>query len=247
MASRTLPGLGLNGFWALGEDGWNGGMDANLLKLSVLAQCVVKDVVNATPGSPVNGDVYLFGDSHPTNADAIAVYDNGAWTYYAPTKGWRAYDLTASALRTYDGASWTTTAGGLVDAPSDGTLYGRKNGAWAAVPSSATYRVGFFFTTTPTASEVLLRHVFTDAVTFPDEFVGAVGNVGTNPAASFVLTVAKNGATVGTITISTAGAFAFVTTGTTVAFAAGDVMTITGPSSADTTIANVAITLKGSL
>ena len=108
-----------------------------------------------------------------------------------------------------------------------------------------TYSVGFFFTTTPTASEVLLLHTFPLAVTFPDEWSGSVGDIGTNPTSSFVLDVQKNGASVGTVTISTGGAFTFATTGTTVAFAIGDQLKIVGPGSADATAANVSITFLG--
>ena len=38
MAERTLPGLGLTGFWDLGANNWKGGMDLNLRKLSLLVQ-----------------------------------------------------------------------------------------------------------------------------------------------------------------------------------------------------------------
>jgi hypothetical protein len=108
-------------------------------------------------------------------------------------------------------------------------------------------RVRFFFTTTPTASEILLLFVAEQAMTFADDFAGSRGSCGTNPASSFALDVQKNGASVGTITISTGGVFTFVTTGTTVSLAAGDVLKIVAPSSPDASCANVAISLKGSL
>ncbi len=109
----------------------------------------------------------------------------------------------------------------------------------------ASFSVGFGFTTTPTASEVLLLYTFAEAVTFPDEWSGSVGDIGTNPTSSFVLDVQKNGASVGTVTISTGGAFTLVTTGGTVAFAIGDQLKIVGPGSADATAANVSITFLG--
>lgn len=64
MASRTLPGLGLQGFWAYEEDGWHGdpGMDGNLRRLSALAQLSVIDKdLTVAPGSPSNGDIYIVG------------------------------------------------------------------------------------------------------------------------------------------------------------------------------------------
>lgn len=101
------------------------------------------------------------------------------------------------------------------------------------------------FAATPTTGEVLLIHTFGEPVTFADEWVGAVSHVGTNPAASFVLTIYKNGVSVGTATISTGGAVTLTTTGGSVSFAAGDTMQIDGPATADTTIKNVCINFLG--
>lgn len=111
--------------------------------------------------------------------------------------------------------------------------------------SDSQYSVGFFFTTTPTTSEILLLHTVAQAVTFPDDFAGSVGDIGTNPSASFVLGVQKNGSSVGSITISTGGSFTFATTGSAVSFAIGDQLKIVGPGTADSTAANVSITLLG--
>jgi hypothetical protein len=58
--------------------------------------------------------------------------------------------------------------------------------------------------------------------------------------------VKKNGSSVGTITISTAGAYTFVTSGgATVSFVAGDYIEFYGPGVADTQIANFGVTLAG--
>jgi hypothetical protein len=112
------------------------------------------------------------------------------------------------------------------------------------------YRVGLFFTTTPTVSEVVALHVAADAFTFPANFAtpDSKGSCGTNPTATFALDVQKNGSTIGTITISTGGVFTFATaSGTSKSIAAGDVIKIVAPSPVDSTCANVAITLKGTI
>lgn len=108
------------------------------------------------------------------------------------------------------------------------------------------YRVGFFWTTAPAASEVLLLHTFSDNMTFADDFAGSVADVGTNPAATFDLDVQKNGASVGTISIATGGAVTFTSTGGAVSFATGDQMKLVGPATPGTA-ANVSITFKGTL
>ncbi len=106
MASRTLPGIGLNGFWTLAEDGWKDGMDSNLLNLSALVQGRALDHVSSTPGSPSNGQVYLFSSTHSTQANKIAVRDNGAWTYITPQSGWEMYDVAAGSMRRFNGSAW---------------------------------------------------------------------------------------------------------------------------------------------
>lgn len=107
MVSRTLAGsLALEGDWNLGEDNWKDGMDENLLKLSALAQAVALDFVSATPGAPDEGDVYLFDSTHPTHPNAIALYDEGVWSYLDPVIGWLVYDTAGETMRMFDGVIW---------------------------------------------------------------------------------------------------------------------------------------------
>lgn len=108
------------------------------------------------------------------------------------------------------------------------------------------YSVAFGYTTTPTVSEIMLIHVFAEAVDFSANYAGSRGSVSTNPAASFVLTLTKNGSAAGTITVSTGGVSTFATPGgTAISFGIGDVLRVTAPSPVDTTIANCAFTLLG--
>lgn len=113
---------------------------------------------------------------------------------------------------------------------------------------SAKWPVSFFFTSAPTASEVLL--IWTPpsgrTIVFPDEWAGAAGINVTHPTGSYAMIVKLNGSSVGTITISTGGAFTFVTTGTTVTVVGGtDYLTIEAPVTPDATCANVTVTLEG--
>lgn len=115
----------------------------------------------------------------------------------------------------------------------------------AFVLASGRYPIGWFFTTAPTASEVLLLHVFTKDVTFAANFAGSFGSCGTNPAAQFDIDVQKNGASVGTVSISAAGAVTFTSSGgAAVDFVAGDVMRLVAPAGVDTA-ASVAATFEG--
>lgn len=113
MAARDLPNLGLRAFYDLGEDGWKDDQDLGLLKLSVLVQPVVADILAAEPGAPANGDVVVLDETHATHPNEIAIRDDGAWVYVEPVEGWKVY-VTADALDyRFDGTAWVPiTEGG---------------------------------------------------------------------------------------------------------------------------------------
>lgn len=86
---------------------------------------------------------------------------------------------------------------------------------------------------------------FTRPVTLPGNLVGSQGKVLTNPTATTTYSLAKNGATFGTVVISTSGAFTFTTTsGAAVTFAAGDYLTLLSPTP-DLTLSDFEVTLAG--
>lgn len=113
MPARALPNLGLQGFFDLGEDGWEDEMDLNLLKLSVLTQGGVSDKVASEPGSPTEGLVILLDETHGTYPNQIAVYDDATWKYLgAPGEGWLVYNRTANYFEYFNGSAWEEFAGG---------------------------------------------------------------------------------------------------------------------------------------
>jgi len=148
-------------------------------------------------------------------------------------------DLNGSAVVT--GASKLNFSGTGITVTNPG-------GGQANITLTPYYRVGAFATTSPSANEVLLLHPATDAFTLAANLAGSVVKVGSNPAATFALSVTKNGTTVGTISISTSGVVTLTTTGgTTVVFAAGDLLSIVAPATPDASIANLAISLRGTM
>lgn len=102
---------------------------------------------------------------------------------------------------------------------------------------------GFFFTSAPAANQVLFLHTVTDSCILADNFAGSLGDVGTNPAATFTMDVSVNGSVVGTISISTGGVFTFDTTGGAVALSPGDLVKVTAPATPGTA-QNVSVTLR---
>lgn len=145
MPSRTLPGIGLKGFWTLGEDGWKAENDTNLLTLSALVVGRALDHVSTTPASPTDGQIYLFSSTHATQANKIAIRDNGAWVHLTPQSGWQMYDVTAAAIRRFSGTQWTIVAGSTTSQAFQITLSdmttslttGTSKGAWI-VPFTGT-------------------------------------------------------------------------------------------------------------
>jgi len=126
---RTLPGLALTGFWDEGSNGWKDAMDANLRALSALVQLGVISRTTALPGSPSDGNIYIIPTGE-TDAGKVAVRDNGAWVNLTPAEGWTAWVADDDEAVVYDGSAWGASGGGLTDAPSDGTVYGRQDGSW---------------------------------------------------------------------------------------------------------------------
>lgn len=153
MAARTLPNLGLRAFYALGEDDWKDDQDLGLLKLSVLVQPVVADILAAEPGAPANGDVVVLDETHATHPNEIAIRDDGAWVYVEPVEGWKVYVAAENADYRFDGTTWVEVVEGggggggtvtenIVVAASDETT------ALAAGVGKVTFRMPYAFTLT---------------------------------------------------------------------------------------------------
>ena len=110
MAAKTDPLLGLKYGWALGEDNWNTGMDANLLTIAALLQLVVSSSLATPPESPAAGERYLVAAS-PTGewtgqAQKIAVYTGTAWSFFAAKNGFMCFNLGTGTLWRYTGVEW---------------------------------------------------------------------------------------------------------------------------------------------
>jgi hypothetical protein len=132
--------------------------------------------------------------------------------------------------------------------------------AWISQP----YIVGAFLPGVMSNSQVCLVHTFAEAVTFPANFgtagsgAASYGTALANATGSTTLTIAKcpaasdptsggNFSSVGSAVFASSGHAATLTTsgGATVSFAAGDTMKVTGPATADATLANISLVLAG--
>lgn len=225
MPARTLPGLGLTGYWDLKANGWKPGMDANLRLLSAFAAGSVKSRSVALPGTPALGDIYIVEPGDATNPNKLAIWDGEAgaeaWNYYAPADGW-SFSVADSR---------------------EVVRYNATIGAWLA---QNVYDVPCSFPGKPTGSEVLARYAVARDIRFPAGFAGSVGTVETNPTAAATVDVRAAGASIGTVSISTGGVVTFSTVGGTAkTVAVGAKLTFVAQASADATLAGLAVTLAG--
>lgn len=216
---RTTPGLGLTAFWDLGS-GFKSGMDTNLQTLSVVTQLRAKSRTTSLPGSPSDGDIYIVptGD---TNAEDIALRDDGTWYYITPTAGFMAYVEDEAIFCDFDGSAWSQSIFRFMD-------------------------VGSFIAGTPSDAETILRLALARAVTFPSGLTGSQADAGVAATGSVDFSLKKNGTEFATCNFN-AGATGTFTAASATSFAAGDILSIVAPATADATLADISLTLKGAL
>lgn len=99
----------------------------------------------------------------------------------------------------------------------------------------------------PGNAAVVARFVAVRAFSLPAGLTGSFCKAGTAATASSVLTINKNGSSVGTMTFAIAGTTASLAMASQTSFAAGDILTVVAPGTADSTLADIQFTLAGSL
>lgn len=113
-----------------------------LLRLDALIQLEVLDKERETPPSaPVDGDRYIVAGS---GADAwagqgghIAAWQDGAWRFYLPQNGWRAYVRDENALYVKTTLGWQVVTGSGGGTLQNVPLFGLGTEADAANPFAA--------------------------------------------------------------------------------------------------------------
>lgn len=82
-----------------------------LQRLDALTQLVVEEIgANTPPVTPIEGAVYALGTAPSGDwagqAGQLAYRTDGGWLFLEPKEGWRAWDLAAGALRSYQSGAW---------------------------------------------------------------------------------------------------------------------------------------------
>lgn len=126
------------------------------------------------------------------------------------------------------------------------------DGQWTQYPYSGAgnyYPLAWEFLggSPPLAGEVMMMHTFDFAVSFAANFAGSAGYVITNPSAAFTAPlVDQNNTAIGAVDIDTSGGWTFTTTGGFgVTAAQYDTWVLTGPATADATVADFSGTFLG--
>lgn len=84
--------------------------------LDAITQLAVVSIASVPPGSPENGVRHIVAGSpsgaFASHANEIAAYQDGAWIFFTPREGWRAWNADSEALLIWNGSAWTEMPGG---------------------------------------------------------------------------------------------------------------------------------------
>lgn len=185
------------------------------------------------------GQVYIVSVAGTTSLDTIATWNIGDIAVAIQGKWRRIAGPNSTGVTTFNTRSGAVTLGSADISGATGALLTDVAAAkYYDVPGGAAGAI--------TASELLLQHVAVRTLNFASNFANSKGVAGTAPTASVTLTVAVNGATVGTIVFAaSATTSTFTTSSGALTVTPGQILTVTAPSSADATLANVSFTLLG--
>lgn len=126
---------------------------------------------------------------------------------------------------------------GAVGNTSEPYNFGGSGGA-------AAYDVSLYVQGTMTNSELVLRLEAGRDFTIPAGATGSQASAGVASTGNVSFDLLKNGVSFGTVTFNVSATGSFTVASDT-SFLAGDVLTITAPATADSTLADVSITLAG--
>lgn len=107
-------------------------------------------------------------------------------------------------------------------------------------------RIGVSIGGLPVANEILMLYAFDQAASFPAGMTNSQAIAGASATASTTFTVKKNGTSIGTIVFSAAGTVGSFTGFSASSFGAGDVLSLTAPTTPDVTLGAIAFNFVGS-
>ena len=142
----------------------------------------------------------------------------------------------------YDDDIGGTESDPTIIAPDD---VGAGNGRWVLQTVYGSYDIGGYYGGVPTDELVMVAWPLPRAVTFPAGLTLSKVVASTAATAEAVVSLKKNGTEFGTATFAAAGTVATLAAASATSFAAGDILTIVAPATADATLAGIAWALAG--
>lgn len=149
--------------------------------------------------------------------------------------------------------SGVSNAKGLVPAPgavAGTTRYLREDGTWSEPAGGggggpSGIDIGLFANGMLVDAELLFQLKTTTAFDLPIDLAGSYGIAATASTGTVVISLRKNGFEFATLTFTSSATGVF--SGAATSFGLGDVLTMVAPATADATLANISINLKGSV
>jgi hypothetical protein len=141
--------------------------------------------------------------------------------------------------------TWPSTGAGVGKILAVAT--GGTSLEWLSAPSLSAYDLVVNIQGKPAAAAQVMTFATPRAFTLPAGLVGSIAKSGIAAAASSVFSIRKNGTQVGTVTISASGTVGSFVMASQQSFVAGDVLSVIAPTTADANLANISITLVGTL
>jgi hypothetical protein len=132
------------------------------------------------------------------------------------------------------------TEGGALR-PDDALIVVRGSGNVRAF--STLYDLGFYYPGVPGDDQILGRIVLPRAAYVPSGATDSRCDAGAAATGATTIDLQKNGTSFGSIAVSASGTTGSFTVSAATDFAAGDVLSIVGPSTADATLADISIAL----
>jgi hypothetical protein len=140
-----------------------------------------------------------------------------------------------------------TGAGGTLSKTVRNQVFTAIQSMIAAGTTSIPYDISGGASGALTSYQIVLELIAVRQTTFPASFTASAGYLNTAPTASMTFVVAQNGTSVGTMVFAASSHTATFTAASTVILVAGDRLTVTAPSSVDSTAASLSFTLAGSV
>jgi hypothetical protein len=143
------------------------------------------------------------------------------------------------------GGAWLDILEGYIYADG-GPIAVVPPGEGGGVPDVVPADLSIFKPGKPTADEVLVHIEVARGFTWPVSLASSKFKALVAATATYVVTIKRNGSSIGTLSWAAAGTVPTVTFAAAVDFAAGDTLELVGQTTPDATIANLSFTFYGS-